>query len=206
MLVRSYGGELWYWPFLLSGGLLVTTVVVSMPFVLARLGKLPVRSIHVQVAAFAIALVTWLPGLSAKGTHGGFRVAPGFLRDASQDVQDLNRRIRDRLAEENAHRILVHPSLYYAFVKDRDPTGLDAWSWSPVSEPPATPFDHLIITANHAEELADIDLPIRLLADHVCVGMSEVRSDDGYFFARIMTLAYRPSAGQPYVPCPSPGA
>jgi hypothetical protein len=194
------GKEMWYFPILLLGLLLILCALLgsARQESVARFGVL---SIPLAVLAVLAGLATWGIGLRPHGIYG-FHVQPRVLTRVGTDLRAMTETTHDLLAHEDAKAVLVDPSLYYPYLGQRAATMPQAFTWNPLSRPTDIVFDHVVVLKTGYPSFAS-DFPADLLPGYACTAEKDLRTADGRYVIGITTVTRGADTARPYTPCAS---
>jgi hypothetical protein len=198
LLVHNMGQEMWYFPFLLLGLILILCAVLGSDFAQGT----PITeglAVLLSVVAVCAGLSTWGLGLRPRGFFA-LHVQPSFLESVSNDQRSLASEMHDLLIREDAKAVLVEPSLYYAFLDQRDASPR-AYTWSPLSRPTDVVFDHVLVLKNSDRK---DDFPQALLSAYVCMSEREMGTPGGHYTLNVMAVSHAPGTRHGFVPCATP--
>ena len=203
ILVCFYGREMWYFPFLIAGLIVVLCTAIGSVHPVGWAKWSGVGMLAGSAAVLAFAVSTWAVGLRSKGVFG-FQVRPAILASVAADRRHVASGIMDALRAQNAQAVLIDP-FSFAFL-DEGSNGAPraytprAYTWSPLSRPAAVRFDHLVVLTRGYPS-ADPEVPAELLAGYVCTRKTRVASSDGRYEAALLSIDYDPSRSRTFLSC-----
>jgi hypothetical protein len=200
LFVHWTGKEMWYFPILLLGLLLVLCALLgSAPA--ERVTTLGAFAIPVSIVAVLAGLATWGVGLRAHGVYG-FHVQPRVLARVATDLRAMTETTHDLLVHEDAKAVLVDPSLYYPYLGQHAETMPQVFTWNPLSRPAGIGFDHVVVLKAGYPSFAS-EFPAALLPGYACTAEKDLRTADGRYVIGITTVTRGTDAARAYVPCAS---
>jgi hypothetical protein len=194
------GKEMWYFPILLLGLLLILCALLGSARQ-ERVTTLGTLAIPLSGVAVLAGLATWGIGLRAHGIYG-FHVQPRVLARVATDLRAMTETTHDLLAHEDAKAVLVDPSLYYPYLGQHAATMPQAFTWNPLSRPADIDFDHVVVLKTGYPSFAS-EFPAALLPGYACTDEKDLHTADGRYVIGITTVRRGADAGRPYAPCAS---
>ena len=198
LLVQQIGQEMWYFPFLLLGLILVLVVALGSPELASRMATSRVVAISMSALSLCAGLSTWSLAFRPRGAFG-FHAQRGFLVKVSTSLQFVTDATHASLLHDNASEVLVDPSLYFSFLDSHNPAP-QAFTWNPLSRPNSIRFDH-IVTMKRGYPSFKTDLPLNLLSGYACLSEKDIRAPSGLYVISITAVAYRSQTESTFVPC-----
>jgi hypothetical protein len=194
------GKEMWYFPLLLLGLLLILCALLGS-LRADSVTRFGILAIPLSAVAVLAGLATWGIGLRTHGVYG-FHVQPRVLARVDTDLRAMTETTHDLLAHEDAKAVLVDPSLYYPYLGQRAATLPQDFTWNPLSRPADIGFDHVVVLKKGYPSFAS-DFPAGLLPGYACAAEKDLSTADGRYVIGITTVTRGTDASRPYTPCAS---
>ena len=196
IFVRSYGQEMWYFPFILLGITLCTVAVTGIFWSAQRFVRAVAFVSLVPALVLAVGLSTWLLGVRSKGVYG-FHVAPATLTRLTSDRRIFDQQIHEELRREGAKRVIVAPTLFHSFLADiGHMPDIEAFTWNPLSDQTDTHFDHAVLMLGGNDEIVP-----PALTEYTCTSEAMIVSPNGYYEAAVLKLIYQPFERHAFIEC-----
>ena len=196
--VWVFAPHLYYRPFVVLG--VLALMAAGFAAAAGRGHVIPIAAFH--CIAIIIVLISWLPKFDQRPQSGIYTSRPHPLDPEPQVLVDLAIPARRSLLDGTPHRVLVSPALYYAFLHDRDPEGLDVWTWTSFRASIPVPFDRVVLTTI-GRDWGNVGA--HSLQGYICTESSTLSTRDGGHSLDILTVAPNPDSPKaPFRPCSPP--
>jgi hypothetical protein len=183
-----------YTPYAITGLFFLVLALVTALSNRARFDRLASAPKWASFFVVACALASWADRHQLSAFAKGSLLNPELPGPRSPPGPFPVDKARQMLLDGKPHRVLVEPRIYYAFLSDRRPEGLDAWTWTPFSSTANIDFDRAVVLARTYLEWEDPPWRTGQLRGFVCAKRTEIPERPGGPVVELLEVARNSSA------------